>query len=119
MADDPLEQPLDPKFELPDQSPDHPSETAEEDALPPDPEMLRFLDLPIRVRIELDRKRITLGEALELTENSIISLERSAGDNVDLLLNGVPIGSGEIVVIEDTMGLRLTDLRRESVEEGS
>jgi flagellar motor switch protein FliN len=92
-------------------------ESTEDEALAVDPAMRRFLDVPIQVRIELDRKRITLGEALTLREHMVIALERSAGENVDLLLNGMRVGNGEIVVIEDTMGLRLTDLRRDLGEE--
>ena len=42
---------------------------------------------------------------------SVIELSRSAGENVDLLMEGMTVGNGEIVVIEDTMGLRITDLR--------
>ncbi len=93
------------------------AESAEEEALAVDPAMRRFLDVPIQVRIELDRKRITLGEVMALREQMVIALERSAGDNVDLLLNGLRVGNGEIVVIEDTMGLRLTDLRSDLSEE--
>ncbi len=93
------------------------SETNDDDIAHIDPRMRRFLDVPISIRIELDRKRITLGEALELREQMVIALDRSAGENVDLLLDGMPVGNGEIVVIEDTMGLRLTDLRRDMAEE--
>lgn len=92
-------------------------EAVEEEAFTIDPALRRFYDLPIKVRIELDRKRITLGEALSLREQMVIALERSAGENVDLLLDGMRVGNGEIVVIEDTMGLRLTGLRRDVAEE--
>jgi len=70
--------------------------------------MERFLDLPVDVCVELDRRRVTVGEILRLKKDSLIKLERSAGENVDLTLNGVAVGHGEIVVIEDTMGLRVT-----------
>jgi flagellar motor switch protein FliN/FliY len=98
-----------------DPSTDH--ESHDEELIPVDPALRRFFDLPLSVRIELDRKRITLGDAMALREQMVIPLDRSAGENVDLLLDGMRIGNGEIVVIEDTMGLRLTDLRRDLDEE--
>lgn len=101
----------------PQERPPAEAEPADDDITHIDPALRRFLDVPISVRIELDRKRITLGEALELREQMVIALDRSAGENVDLLLDGMPVGNGEIVVIEDTMGLRLTDLRRDFGEE--
>jgi len=115
MADKPLEQPYEADSALEAESAE--AQTPEDDGFAIDPAMRRFLDLPIPVRIELDRKRVTLGQALALRENMVIALERSAGENVDLLLGGVCVGNGEIVVIEDTMGLRLTDLRRDLAEE--
>ena len=61
--------------------------------------------------VQLDRKRLKVSEILEFRKDSIIELARSAGENVDLLMDGEPVGNGEIVVIEDMMGLRITDLR--------
>lgn len=82
---------------------------------PPDDEeirqaMERFADIPITLSVQLDRKWTTIREILELKVDSIMKLNRSAGENVELLLDDVPVGSGEIVVIEDLMGLRVTDL---------
>lgn len=68
-------------------------------------------DVPIELSVQLDRKRLKVSEILEFRKDSIIELSRSAGENVDLLMDGEPVGSGEIVVIEDMMGLRITDLR--------
>lgn len=68
-------------------------------------------DVPIELSVQLDRKRVKVSEILEFRKDSIIELSRSAGENVDLLMDGEPVGSGEIVVIEDMMGLRITDLR--------
>ena len=83
---------------------------------PPDDEeirraMERFADIPITLSVQLDRKWTSIREILELKVDSIVKLNRSAGENVELLMDGVPVGSGEIVVIEDLMGLRVTDLR--------
>ena len=93
----------------PETKPSAPEETrpvpaAERDA------MDRFLDLPIDISVQLDRKRFKMYEVLNLRVDSVIKLERSAGENVDLLFDGVVVGNGEIVVIEDMMGLRVTDL---------
>ena len=71
----------------------------------------QFRDVPIELSVQLGRKRLKVSEILEFREDSVIELSRSAGENVDLLMDGEPVGNGEIVVIEDTMGLRITDLR--------
>ena len=73
-------------------------------------ELERFHDVPIQVNVQLDQKRIAVADVLDLHVDSIIEMNRSAGENVDLMLDGRVIGNGEIVVIEDTLGLRVTDL---------
>jgi len=70
----------------------------------------RFHDLPVTLSAQLDRKRVKLREVLDLGVESVLKLERSAGENVDLLMDGAVVGNGEVVVIEDAMGLRITDL---------
>ncbi len=72
--------------------------------------IVRFHDVPMTIGVRLDHKLVKFKEILELQTGSVIQLDRSAGENVDLLLNSYLIGNGEIVVIEDTMGLRITDL---------
>ncbi|MCB1020140.1 MAG: FliM/FliN family flagellar motor switch protein [Acidobacteria bacterium] len=69
-----------------------------------------FLDIPMQVRAELGSCRRRCSEVVALRAGSVITLPRSAGDNVALLLNGLRIGAGEIVVIEDSMGLRITEI---------
>lgn len=73
--------------------------------------LLPFLDVPIDVTVELARRKLKVREVLNLQVDSIIQMDQSAGENVDLRLNGIAVGNGEIVVIEDTMGLRVTDLK--------
>ena len=73
--------------------------------------MVGFMDLPIELSVELDRKWVKVREVLNLQLDSVIEMDRSAGENVDLLMDGVVVGTGEIVVIEDMMGLRVTDLK--------
>ena len=61
------------------------------------------------VEVELDRRIMTLREVLELQVGSVIKMPRSAGETLDILIGGIFIGSGEIVIIEDTVGVRITD----------
>lgn len=67
-------------------------------------------DIPLRVEALLDRLTMNMRTVASLEEGSVLTLTRSAGDNVDLYVGGVKLGSGEIVVIENTIGVRLTDL---------
>jgi flagellar motor switch protein FliN/FliY len=75
-----------------------------------------FLDVPVVVTVELSRKRLKVREILDLQVDSIIQMNQSAGENVDLRLNGIAVGNGEIVVIDDMMGLRVTDLKVRAVD---
>lgn len=87
------------------------NETAQrpESLLDSDPEMERFEDVSIEVSVQLDSKMVRVREILELQVDYVIKMGRSAGENVDLLLDGMAVGNGEIVVIEDMVGLRVTD----------
>jgi flagellar motor switch protein FliN len=70
-------------------------------------------DIPIHLDVELDRKKMTVQEILELKPGSVIKMQRSAGENIDLMVAGTLIGSGEIVIIEETLGVRITDFNEE------
>jgi flagellar motor switch protein FliN/FliY len=74
-------------------------------------EIAQFLDVPIEMNVELDRRLLTVREVMAFDVDSIIKLTRSAGENLDIRLGGALIGSGEIVVSETTTGVRLTDFR--------
>ncbi len=74
-------------------------------------EIGHFLDVPIEMNVELDRRLMTVREIMEFDVASIIRLARSAGENLDIRLGGLLIGSGEIVVSETTTGVRITDFR--------
>lgn len=82
----------------------------------PTSEFDRFRDLPIQAAVHLDRRRLLVRELLSLERDSVIRLERVAGENVDLVLNGMPAGSGEIVVLDEMVGLRITDIRKEGAK---
>ncbi len=72
-----------------------------------------YSDLCFDVEVQLDRKQMTLESILELERDSVIRLPRSAGENVDILIGGTLVCFGEIVIIEDTVGVRITDFREE------
>lgn len=73
-------------------------------------ELERLHDVPVELTVEIGRTRMTIGETLALGPGSIVSLERLAGEPVDLLVNGKRIAHGEVVVIDEEFGLRITDL---------
>jgi flagellar motor switch protein FliN/FliY len=73
-------------------------------------DLRRLSDVPVDVAVEIGRTRMTVGEMLELRHGSIVALNRMAGEPVDLLVNGTPIARGEVVVIDEQFGLRVTDV---------
>jgi flagellar motor switch protein FliN/FliY len=77
------------------------------------PELAHIWDLPLDVEVELDRRIMPIRSILELKRGSFIRMSRSAGENIDILIGGAPFGSGEIVVIEDRIGVRITDFATE------
>ena len=77
----------------------------------PQEEVASLGEVPVEIEVELDRRVMSVRELLELEEGSVIATMRSAGENIDIYIGGVPFGSGEIVVIENTLGVRITDFR--------
>ena len=76
-------------------------------------EIARFADVPVKVEVELDRRLLTVREILDLNPGSVISMTRSAGENIDLYVGGKLVGYGEIVLIENNIGVRITDFKIE------
>jgi flagellar motor switch protein FliN/FliY len=70
-------------------------------------------DIPVSIDVELARKPMSVGDILGLEKGSVIKMARSAGDNIDILVGGALLGSGEIVIIEETVGVRITDFNEE------
>ncbi|HEY3744397.1 MAG TPA: FliM/FliN family flagellar motor switch protein [Bryobacteraceae bacterium] len=70
-------------------------------------------DVAIEVEVELDRKPLTVRELLELEAGSVLKMTRSAGENIDVLIGGSLVGFGEIVLVEDTIAVRITDFNIE------
>jgi flagellar motor switch protein FliN/FliY len=66
--------------------------------------------MPLSVEAVLDEKTMTIFEILALEEGSVIKLNRSAGENIDLIIGGTPAAFAEVVIIDESMGVRVTDL---------
>lgn len=78
------------------------------------PERMQHLaDVLVDISVELDRKTVTLRQVLDLDKGSVLKLSRSAGENIDIMIGGALVAFGEIVVIEDMMGVRITDFNVE------
>ena len=73
-------------------------------------DLRRLAGVPVDLSVEIGRARMSVGETLELREGSVVTLDRMAGEPVDLLVNGTPIARGEVVVIDEQFGLRLTQV---------
>jgi flagellar motor switch protein FliN/FliY len=73
-------------------------------------DLQRLHDVPVELAVEIGRTRMTIGETLALGPGSIVSLNRPAGEPVDLLVNGRPIARGEVVVVDEEFGLRVTEI---------
>jgi flagellar motor switch protein FliN len=81
-------------------------------------DLRRLSAVPVDLSVEMGRTRMTVGETLELRQGSIITLNRMAGEPVDLLINGTAIARGEVVVIDEQFGLRVTEVLGPSTAEG-
>jgi flagellar motor switch protein FliN len=77
----------------------------------PQEEIAPLGDVPVVIEVELDRRIMTMRQVLSLGEGSVIETGRPAGENIDIYIGGVLCGSGEIVVNENTLGVRITDFR--------
>jgi flagellar motor switch protein FliN/FliY len=76
-------------------------------------EISAFADVPVDLEVELDRTVMTLAQVLELDVDSVIRMTRSAGENIDIRIGGRTVGYGEIVIIEEAVGVRITDFNHE------
>lgn len=73
-------------------------------------ELEMIMDIPVRLNVELGRTRLTIKQLLELAEGSVVELDGLAGDPMDILINGYLIAQGEVVVIDDKYGIRITEI---------
>lgn len=79
----------------------------------PQEEIAPLGEVRVDIEIELDRLIMSAKEVIQLEEGSVITTMRSAGENIDIYIGGVLCGSGEVVVIENTLGVRITDFRED------
>ncbi|MGX5915155.1 flagellar motor switch protein FliN [Aliidiomarina sp. Khilg15.8] len=87
--------------ELTDDSQQTPEERRKLDAI---------LDIPVTISMEVGRSQISIRNLLQLNQGSVVELERVAGEPLDVLVNGTLIAHGEVVVVNDKFGIRLTDV---------
>ncbi|MDR2689704.1 MAG: flagellar motor switch protein FliN [Azoarcus sp.] len=69
-----------------------------------------ILDIPVQITVELGRTKITIRNLLQLAHGSVVELDGLAGEPMDVLVNGTLIAQGEVVVVNDKFGIRLTDI---------
>ena len=70
----------------------------------------RILDVPVTITAQLGRARITIKNLLQLQQGSVVELDGLAGEPMEVLINGYLIAQGEVVVVNDKFGIRLTDI---------
>jgi flagellar motor switch protein FliN/FliY len=69
-----------------------------------------ILDVPVTLSLEVGRAQMSVGRLLRLSQGSVVELDRNAGDPLDVLVNGALVARGEIVIVNDKFGIRLTDV---------
>ncbi len=74
------------------------------------PDLDVILDIPVRISMEVGSTAITIRNLLQLNQGSVIELDRLAGEPLDVLVNGTLIAHGEVVVVNDKFGIRMTDV---------
>ena len=70
----------------------------------------RILDIPVQLTVELGRTKLAIKSLLQLAQGSVVELDGMAGEPMDVLVNGCLIAQGEVVVVNDKFGIRLTDI---------
>jgi flagellar motor switch protein FliN/FliY len=74
------------------------------------PDLDVILDIPVSISMEVGRTSITIRNLLQLNQGSVIELDRLAGEPLDVLVNGTLIAHGEVVVVNEKFGIRMTDV---------
>jgi flagellar motor switch protein FliN/FliY len=69
-----------------------------------------ILDVPVTLSMEVGRTRVPIRNLLQLTQGSVVELDRAAGEPLDVFVNGTLIAHGEVVVVNERFGIRLTDV---------
>jgi len=89
-----------------------PSLQATPEPAPATGDLERLQSVSVEVAVEIGRTHMTLGDALALAPGSIVTLDRSTDEPVDLLVNGRPIARGEVIAVDEEFGLRVTEILR-------
>ena len=76
----------------------------------PDVNLDSILDIPVTISMEIGRTNINIRNLLQLNQGSVVELDRLAGEPMDVLVNGTLIAQGEVVVVNEKFGIRLTDV---------
>lgn len=79
-------------------------------APPPQNDIEIIMDIPVTLTVELGRTRIPIKQILQLAQGSVVELDGLAGEPMDVMVNGCLIAQGEVVVVNDKFGIRLTDI---------
>ncbi len=89
-----------------------PLDTLEDDSVPAGEEVNLdvILDIPVTIAMEIGRTTISIRNLLQLNQGSVVELDRLAGEPMDVLVNGTLVAHGEVVVVNDKFGIRLTDV---------
>jgi flagellar motor switch protein FliN len=100
-----------------DSLPDDGYQAAAFQSTAPEPEPLAsganldvVLDIPVTLSMEVGRRRMTIRDLLKLSQGSVLELDRDVGAPMDVMVNGTLIAQGEVVVVNDRFGIRLTDV---------
>ena len=79
-------------------------------AAPATPSIELILDVPVTLSLEVGRAKMSVGNLLRLTQGAVVELDSKAGEPLDVLVNGALVARGEIVVVNDKFGIRLTEV---------
>lgn len=69
-----------------------------------------LLDIPLKVSVELGRSNMIINKLLQLTQGSVVELDKAAGEPVEILVNNKLLGKGEVIVVNDRFGIRITEI---------
>jgi flagellar motor switch protein FliN len=69
-----------------------------------------LLDIPLNISVELGRTTMIINKMLQLTQGSVVELDKAAGDSVDIYVNNKLLGKGEVIVVNDRFGVRITEI---------
>lgn len=76
----------------------------------PENNLEMILDIPVTLSVEIGRTRINISNLLKLNQGSVVELDRLAGEPMDVIVNGTLVAHGEVVVVNEKFGIRLTDI---------